>query len=63
MKATLGLPIPKKESLKEGFWPRSRFIPEVDRFQEDGTLHEEFAIDLPHVGRRGDRPAKSFRVA
>ena len=61
VKAALDLPLPVKESLKDGFWPRSRFIPStVDQFQEDGTLHEEFARDVPHVGRRRDRPAESF---
>ena len=61
MKATLDLPLPVEESLRDGFWPRSRFIPSaVDQFQEDGTLREEFARDVPHVGRRGDRPAESF---
>ena len=60
MKATLDLPLPIEESLKDGFWPRLRFILEVDQFQEDGTLREEFATDVPHVGRRKDRPAESF---
>ena len=64
VKAALDLKLPVEESLKDGFWPRSRFIPsKVDQFQEDGTLHEEFARDVPHVGRRGDRPTESFRVA
>ena len=30
MKAALDLLLPTEESLKDGFWPRSRFIPEVD---------------------------------
>ena len=60
VKAALNLPFPIEESLKKGFWPRSRFTPEVDQFQEDGTLREEFAIDLLHVGHRGERPTKSF---
>ena len=59
VKAALDLPLPTEESLKKGFWPRLKFIPEVDHFQEDGTLREEFAIDLPHVGRREDRLVKS----
>ena len=64
MKAALDLPLPSVESLRGGFWPTSRFTPfEVDRFHEDGTLHEEFARDVPHVGCREDRPAESFRVA
>ena len=60
VKVALDLPLPKEESLKEGFWPRSRFTPENDRFQEDGTLHEEFARGLPHVGRRRDCPTELF---
>ena len=60
VKAALDLLLPIEESLKDNFWPKSNFIPKADRFQEDGTLCEEFAIDLPHVGRRGDRPVESF---
>ena len=61
MKAALDLPLPSVESLRGGFWPTSRFSPsEADQFHEDGTLREEFARD---VGRCGDRPAESFRVA
>ena len=64
MKAALDVPLPVEESLRDGFWPRSRFIPSaVDQFQEDGTLCEEFARDVPHVGRRGDRLVESFRIA
>ena len=64
MKAALDLPPLAKESLKGGFWPRSRFTPfEANRFQEDGTLCKEFATNVPHLGRRGDCPAESFRVA
>ena len=59
VKAALDLPLPTKESLKDDFWPRSRFIPEPDQFQ-DGTLCEEFATDVPHVGHRRDRVAESF---
>ena len=62
VKAALDLPLPIEECLKDGFWPRSRFIPGAEQFQEDGTLREEFARDAPHVGRRGDRPMESFRV-
>ena len=60
VKAALDLPLPIEEYLKDGFWPRSRFIPETQEFQEDGTLREEFARDAPHVGYRGDRPMESF---
>ena len=61
VKVALDLPLPSEESLIGGFWPTSRFIPsEADQFQKDGTLCEEFARGVPHVGRRGDRPAKSF---
>ena len=64
VKAALDLLLPSEKSLGCGFWPTSRFTPsQVDRFQEDGTLREEYAKDVPHVGRRGDRPAESFRVA
>ena len=59
----MDLPLPIEECLKDGFWPRIRFIPEAQQFQEDGTLREEFARDAPHVGRRGDCPMESFRVA
>ena len=61
MKAALDLPLPSEESLRGNFWPTSRFTPsEVDRFQEDGTLHEEYVRDVSNVGRRGDRLAESF---
>ena len=60
VKATLDLLLPIEESLKEGFWPRSRFIPKVDQFYENGTLREEFAIDLSHVGCREECLAESF---
>ena len=64
MKAALDLPLPLEESLIGGFWLTSRFTPsEADGFQEDGTLCEEFARNVPHVGHRGDHPAESFRVA
>ena len=63
VKAALDLLLPIEECLKDGFWPRTKFIPEAQQFQEDGTLCEEFARDAPHVGRRGDRPMESFRVA
>ena len=54
----------KEKSLKGGFGPRLRFNPsKADRFQEDGTLREEFAIDVSHVGRRRDRLAESFQLA
>ena len=61
VKAALDLPLPLVESLRGEFWPTSRFTPfGVDRFHEDGTLCEEFARDVPHVGCRGDRSAESF---
>ena len=61
VKAALDLPLPSMESLRGRFWPTSRFTPsEADRFYKDGTLREEFARDVPHVGCRGDRPAESF---
>ena len=64
VKAALDLPLPLEESLRGGFWPQLRFTPsQVDRFQEDGTLSEEYARDVSHVGRRGDRPIESFQVA
>ena len=59
--AALDLPLPTEEYLKDSIiWPRSRFTPKVDQFQEDETLREEFATNVPHVGRRGDRPTESF---
>ena len=64
MKVALDLPLPAKEFSKGGFSPTSRFIPsEADQFQEDGTLHEEFATDVPLVGCRGDRSVESFQIA
>ena len=63
VQTALDLLLPIEESLKDDFWPRSRFTPETDRFQEDGTLREEFATDLLHVGRRRDHLVDSFRVA
>ena len=61
VKATLDLPLPLVESLRGAFWPTSRFTPsKADWFHEDGTLREEFARDVHHVGRRGDCPAESF---
>ena len=59
----MDLPLPIEECLKDGLWPRSRFIPEAKQFQEDGTLRKEFARDAHHVGHRGDCPMESFRVA
>ena len=60
MTAALDLLLPIEESLKDHFWPRSRFIPKADQFKEDGTLRKEFATDAPHVSRRGDRPMELF---
>ena len=61
VKAALDLPLLSEESLRGGFWPTSRFTPsEADQFQEDGTLCDKFSRNVPHVGRRGDRPADSF---
>ena len=60
VKVALDLPLPTKESLKDDFWPRSRFTLEANQFQEDGTLREEFATNATHVGRRGDHPLESF---
>ena len=55
---------PSKETLKDGFWPRSRFSPlEADQFHADGTLQEEYTRDVLHVGRRRDRLVESFCVA
>ena len=61
MKVALDLLLLAKESIEDGYSPRSRFTTsEVDQFQEDGTLREEFAKDLPHVGCRRDRPTELF---
>ena len=35
---------------------------EVDQFQADEIVREEFARDASHVGRRRDHPKESFRV-
>ena len=60
-KVALDLLLQAEKSLKGNFWPTSRFTPsEADQFQEHGTLGEEFAIDVPHVDRRGDCSAESF---
>ena len=37
-------------------------LSEVDQFQADGTLQEEFARDAPHVGRRRYRSRESFCI-
>ena len=61
VKAALDHPLPSVESLRGRFSPTSRFTPsKADQFQEDGTLREEFARDVLHVGHKGDRPAESF---
>ena len=60
VKVALDLPLPIEECLKDGFWPRSRFIPKAKQFQGDGTLHKEFATDAPHIGHRRDGPMESF---
>ena len=61
----MDLSLPLKETLRDGLSPRLRFLPfEVDRFQEDGTLWEEFARDVPHVGHSlQDRPMESFCIS
>ena len=51
------------EALLAGFWPTSRIAnEEEDQMEDDGTLREEYAEDLPFVGHRRDRPPPSFRV-
>ena len=63
VRSALTTPVPAREILQNGFWPSSRFAPEMeDQFLDDGTIREEFAEDAPFVGRRRDRPAPSFRV-
>jgi hypothetical protein len=50
-------------TLRNGFWPLSRFGPTLeDEFLDDGIVREEYAEDAPFVGRRRDCPPPSFRV-
>ena len=63
MKTALDEYLPSEDHLRNGFWPMTRIAPsEVDQFQADGTVQEEFARDAPHVSRKRDRPEESFRV-
>ena len=63
MRIALDEPLPSEDRLRNGFWPMTRIaLSEVDQFQVDGTLREEFARDAPHVGRRCDHPGESFCV-
>jgi hypothetical protein len=51
------------QTLQNGFWPTSRFVPIVeDEYMDDGTVCEEYAKDALFVGRTRDRPPPSFRV-
>jgi hypothetical protein len=59
----LALHISITGTLRNGFWPSSRFGPALeDEFLDDGTVHEEYAEDAPFVGRRHDRSPPSFHV-
>jgi hypothetical protein len=50
-------------TLRNGFWPLSRFgLALEDEFLDDGTVREEYAEDTPFVGRRRDHPLPSFCV-
>ena len=49
--------------MHDGFWPNSMISnEEEDEYLDDGMVREEFAEDVPFVGRRRDRPQPSFRV-
>ncbi|KAG0572237.1 hypothetical protein KC19_VG078600 [Ceratodon purpureus] len=51
-------------TLRDGFWPLSRFAPSAeDEYLDDGTVREAFAVDEPFIGQHRDRPNASFRVA
>ena len=63
VKTALDEPLPSEDRLKNGVWPMTRIASsEVDQFQADGTLREEFAHDAPHVGRRRNCPEEAFRA-
>lgn len=63
VKAALDMPLEASPSLREGFWPLSRYIPSmVDEYEIDGTLREEYAEDPPFIGQRRHCPPPSFRV-
>jgi hypothetical protein len=51
------------QTLQNGFWPSSRFVPTVeDEYMDDGIVRKEYAEDAPFVGRRRDCPPPSFPV-
>ena len=63
MKTALDEPLPSEDHLRNEFWPMTRIaLLQVDQFQADGTVQEEFARNAPHVGRRHDRPGESFHI-
>jgi hypothetical protein len=63
VKDALVLPVQTLSSLRDEFWPVTRFVtaPE-DVFLEDGSVREEYDEDDHFVGQRRDRPAPSFQV-
>ena len=51
------------QTLQNGFWPSSRFVPTVeDEYMDNGTVREEYAEDALFVGRRRDRLPPLFHV-
>jgi hypothetical protein len=63
VRSAMASDISVSETLRGGFWPSSRFGPDVeDEFMDDGTVREEYVEDAPFVGRRCIRPAPSFRI-
>ena len=60
MDAMISIP----QTLQNGFWSSSRFVPTIeDEYMDDGTLLEEYVEDAPFVGCRHDRPPPSFHVS
>ena len=63
VRAALDAPLLVRDTLQYGFWPASRITTDVeDQMEDDGTVREEYAKDIPFIGRRHDRPRPSFRV-
>jgi hypothetical protein len=63
VKAALNVPLEASSSLREGFWPLSRYNPSlVDEYEVHGMLKEEYAEDPPFIGQARHCPPPSFRV-
>jgi len=52
VKTALDMPLEESPSLRQGFWPQSRYAPSVvDEYELDGTLREEYAEDASFIGQ------------